>query len=258
MEEFDNRPGEQSTLAIDNIEIEQPIARLGSRALAAFFDYLFLFLAQILAFVVARSLTTLLPGDLEDNGWFVATMIVLVFVVEWGYFAVSEIIGHGKTLGKKIVGLRVVSDLGEAAAIKSYILRNMLRTPDILVGAFFLALDPRARRLGDRFAGTMVVYDPPPKAAKTLASVPKGWGPREIAIAEAFLDRAEEMEISQRLALAHKLVALADRHDPTFLNAAKAHTVDSVQILRLALHSLPNTEQGAASSDLPPTEMARE
>ena len=224
------------TLAVDNIAIEQPVARLGTRALAAFLDYIFLSLVEVGALVLTGiGVAASGIGDEVSPGLGVAAWIVLAFGIEWGYFTISEIVGEGRTAGKAIVGLRVVSESGAAASTRSYLLRNMIRLPDILVGAFLLALDPKARRLGDRFAGTMVIHDRSPGPTTTLTYVPKGWGSREVLVAETFLRRAEDMEMTQRLVLARRLIAIGERQDPDFFERARRISDDPVEILRLGL-----------------------
>ena len=76
------------------------------------------------------------------------------------YYVVCEA-GTGATLGKRIVGIRVVGEEGEDVTLGAAIVRNLLRLVDCLffyaVGAIFAATSPRGQRLGDRAAHTVVV-----------------------------------------------------------------------------------------------------
>jgi uncharacterized RDD family membrane protein YckC len=67
----------------------------------------------------------------------------------------------GMTLGKRIVGIRVVDEEGDVAGFGAAIVRNLLRLVDglffYLVGAIFALTSPRGQRLGDRAAHTLVV-----------------------------------------------------------------------------------------------------
>jgi uncharacterized RDD family membrane protein YckC len=67
----------------------------------------------------------------------------------------------GMTLGKRIVGIRVVDEEGDFAGFGAAIVRNLLRVVDglffYLVGAIFALTSPRGQRLGDRAAHTIVV-----------------------------------------------------------------------------------------------------
>ena len=65
------------------------------------------------------------------------------------------------TLGKRMVGIRVVADDGEHVGLNAAVIRNLLRLVDgfffYLVGALFALNSSRGRRLGDHVAGTLVV-----------------------------------------------------------------------------------------------------
>jgi uncharacterized RDD family membrane protein YckC len=91
-------------------------------------------------------------------------MLVLLFLLEWGYFVLFETIWDGRTPGKQAVGLRVVKEGGYPIRFVDSVLRNLLRAADFLpngyaVGVVVMAGDRRFRRLGDRVAGTMVIVE---------------------------------------------------------------------------------------------------
>jgi uncharacterized RDD family membrane protein YckC len=78
-----------------------------------------------------------------------------------GYHALLEW-RFGKTLGKYLVGIEAVEDDGSPLTLRSSVLRNVLRLVDFLpiwylVGSVVLLLSDENKRLGDRFAGTLVV-----------------------------------------------------------------------------------------------------
>jgi uncharacterized RDD family membrane protein YckC len=77
-----------------------------------------------------------------------------------GYYMVCEAI-TGMTLGKRMVGIRVVAEDGEHVGLNAAVVRNLLRLVDgfffYLVGALFALKSSRGRRLGDHVAGTLVV-----------------------------------------------------------------------------------------------------
>jgi hypothetical protein len=91
-------------------------------------------------------------------------MLVVIFVLEWGYYVVFETLWDGKTPGKHAMGLRVVKDEGYPIRFIDSALRNLLRAADFLpagyaLGVVSMAVDRRFRRLGDRVAATMVVVE---------------------------------------------------------------------------------------------------
>jgi uncharacterized RDD family membrane protein YckC len=77
-----------------------------------------------------------------------------------GYYVMCEAL-TGMTVGKRMVGIRVVDENGEHLSLAAAVIRNVLRPVDgflfYLVGAIFALASPRGQRLGDRVAGTVVV-----------------------------------------------------------------------------------------------------
>lgn len=202
----------ETILSLDNIPLDLPVAGLGSRALAAGLDYLVLVAGQFLLIVGVLALGVL---ALELHwGWNLAAVLFVVFGTHWGYFAISEMFWGGRTLGKAAVGLRVVGRSGGSPSKLSIGLRNALRDIDLLCGALLMATDDLSRRFGDRLAGTLVVHDRPPMRELTLGRVPAGWGAREVALVEAYLRRAAELEAARSRVVGHRLLELVRRGAP--------------------------------------------
>ena len=91
-------------------------------------------------------------------------VLVVMFVLEWGYYIFFESLWSGQTPGKKAMGLRTVKEGGYPITFIDVVLRNLLRGADWLpafnvVGLTVMAFDSRFRRLGDMVAGTMVVSE---------------------------------------------------------------------------------------------------
>ena len=80
-----------------------------------------------------------------------------------------------------------------------------------------ILLDPLARRLGDRLAGTLVVHERPAEPEVVLARLPRGWSSAEAAIVESYLRRAGGLEPQRSEVLGHKLLLAMQRDDPEFL-----------------------------------------
>jgi uncharacterized RDD family membrane protein YckC len=84
----------------------------------------------------------------------------LLLVLGIAYYVFCEALA-GATLGKRIVGIRVVGEDGRPLTLEAAIIRNLLRPVDglflYLVGAVFALTSPRGQRLGDRAAHTLVV-----------------------------------------------------------------------------------------------------
>lgn len=88
--------------------------------------------------------------------------MVMLFTVQWFYGAFFETMLAGRTPGKLIVGLRVVTLEGAPAEVRQFVLRNLMNGADFLpllfgVGVLVMTWDGSNRRIGDRVAGTVVV-----------------------------------------------------------------------------------------------------
>lgn len=179
----------ESILGLDNIRLDLPLAGIGSRSLAVFLDYLILAFVGLLWFFLSLALASTLSST-----WAYVFLLAGGFLLNWGYFAGLEIATGGRTVGKMAAGLRVVTGEGGTPGPGSLLIRNLVRIIDMIVGLPLMGFDPLSRRLGDRFAGTLVVHDRPLEAGPVLGRVPPGWGPRELAAVESFLARAESLQ----------------------------------------------------------------
>ena len=84
----------------------------------------------------------------------------LLLALGIGYYVACEA-ATGATLGKRLVGIRVVGEDGEQVTFGAAVVRNLLRVVDALffylVGFLFALTSTRGQRLGDRAAHTVVV-----------------------------------------------------------------------------------------------------
>ena len=98
---------------------------------------------------------------LEEFG--VGLILILVFLCEWIYPVLFEVLQNGATPGKRVFGLKAVHDDGTPVGWSASFLRNLLRAADMLPIAYLFGLVTmliRAdfKRLGDLVAGTLVIY----------------------------------------------------------------------------------------------------
>jgi uncharacterized RDD family membrane protein YckC len=223
--------GRESILGLDNIRLDLPVAGVGSRSLAVFLDYVVLGVLSFLWVLFGVFLSSVL-----SSSWLPALVLGGLFLIDWGYFAGSEIAMGGRTLGKKALGLRVVTAEGGTPGPGALLIRNLVRTLDLLVGVVMMAIDPLSRRLGDRLAGTLVVHDRRPEVGPVLGRVPPGWGPRELAAAEAFLARADTLQDpALRREMAGRILERIRRDAPEML--AGVDEGDPVAAVRQALQA---------------------
>ena len=136
-----------------------PLAGPISRFLAWLLD-----LAVIVA--LGSSAGTVLGSlGLIDRDLAAALTLWTYFVLSVGYGLLTEWLWRGQTLGKRLLGLRVMDDRGLKLQFPQILLRNLLRPVDLLpgfylVGGMAMLAGRRAQRLGDRAAGTVVVRAP--------------------------------------------------------------------------------------------------
>jgi uncharacterized RDD family membrane protein YckC len=104
-------------------------------------------------------------------------ILVVTFLLEWGYYVYFETSRDGRSPGKRALSLRVVKEGGFPIGFIDSVLRNLLRAADFLplgyvLGLLVMAGDTRFRRLGDRVAGTMVVVEERARVAAPIALWP--------------------------------------------------------------------------------------
>lgn len=147
----------------------------------------------------------------ELRSFSAGVLLLVYFVVEWGYYVFWETIWSGRSPGKRAMRVRVITDSGRPLHFLDSVLRNLVRGADWLpmgyaLGLIVMGRDKRFRRLGDFAAGTMVVveerqaladplYIQPPPTARELGSLPQRvpLSGDEIEALELFLRRVPRL-----------------------------------------------------------------
>lgn len=217
--------------ALDKLTIETPeqipldfrLAGIGSRFLALAVDTLIQFVVFMALLLVGLAVT--ITGLLVSSRvgiWVAACFVLLVFIVQFGYFALFEAIWNGQTPGKRRINLRVIKDNGQPISTYDAVARNLLRLVDSLpgfygVGILSVLLSAKNKRLGDFVAGTVVVLEKPLDVQATLApaparpSSPSGYDVNRLAaeefqLMESFLMRRKELPSEPRARLARQII----------------------------------------------------
>jgi uncharacterized membrane protein SpoIIM required for sporulation/uncharacterized RDD family membrane protein YckC len=136
-----------------------------------------------------------LTVELLGKGFGMWLLLILIFALDWLYHVVWEILDRGQSLGKRIMGIRVVRSDGSPVNPGASLLRNLLRFADTFMFLYiivFLAITASKgfRRLGDWAADTMVVY-----TAHVLAPAVMKRRPRlayEVVVSEQSFRRRRE------------------------------------------------------------------
>jgi uncharacterized RDD family membrane protein YckC len=158
-----------------------------------------------------------------------AISVIAYFVISIGYGIATEWRWRGQTIGKRLLRLRVMDEQGLRLRFNQIVIRNLLRAVDSLPGLYFLGgaaclLSPRAQRLGD-FAASTVVIRSPKIAEPDLDQLARGKfnslrqyphlearlrqriSPAEAAVLLEALLRRDDFEAGARVALFAELAA---------------------------------------------------
>ncbi|MGW4796841.1 RDD family protein [Nonomuraea sp. NPDC004297] len=148
----------------DAVVVEVRVAQMPSRALAIIIDMAVQFTVLLAAYALLGAFAAV-----SDPAMFGAVMIVLVVLVLLGYPVIFESVSRGRSLGKLALGLRVVSDDGSPERFRQALFRGLAGVLEfwVLSGAPALIaslVSQRGKRLGDVFAGTIVISERGPRA----------------------------------------------------------------------------------------------
>lgn len=144
----------QSETALSHIGV-------GRRAVAIIIDSFVLLIPYfILGFLIGSITGETGGGGFQLEGGSAFLLMGLLGLIGFGYFILLEAY-YGQTVGKRLVGVRVVSVDGTAIGFSDSVMRNVLRIIDgiavYLLGALFIWLSDDNQRIGDRVGNTVVV-----------------------------------------------------------------------------------------------------
>ena len=224
----------------ERVELEFALASIGNRFLAVSIDH---FIQYLSIFLIAWFFLSVAGVNLSDSDklfadapkWVIAMMILTLFLVFAGYFIVFEWLWNGQTPGKRWLKLRVIREDGRPLTLWEAIARNLLRIADAApgfvlpvysVGLIVIFLSNRDQRLGDAFAGTVVIRERAEEAptfmdtfsspVRDVAFTRVQQQPeiradvmkltiREIEVVESFLRRRWDLTDRQRLWMAWRI-----------------------------------------------------
>lgn len=222
----------EEILSLDNVALRLPIAGVATRGLAFAIDSMIISLFSLI--IVIGGFSTFAVFH-QAGGWLAAGVIFLLFLLQWGYFALAEILMQGRTPGKAALKLRVVTTDGGMPARSALTLRNLLLfIPDLFIGVFMMAADPLARRSGDRIAGTLVIRENPDTSPLSLSRVPHSWDGDRLATVEAYLERAATLEIDPSYEIGERILRWVERDEPRLLEGIETSNRHPASILHEA------------------------
>ena len=237
----------EETLIIETperVQLAFALASIGNRFLAVAIDH---FIQYFTIFVVtwAAFAATGITDNIKNSGaasvfdqapkWTIAILILVLFLLFTGYFVLFEWLWNGQTPGKRLMKLRVIREDGRPITFWEAMTRNILRLFDTFPGFFIpiysiglitIFMNGRDQRIGDMFAGTVVVrertdevptftevFSSPVSDAAFLRVQKKtpftanlaGLNESEIEVVETFLRRRWDLTDKQRIWMAWRV-----------------------------------------------------
>ncbi|WP_216892088.1 RDD family protein [Nocardia alni] len=167
----------------EGVALDLPIARIPTRAAAMFIDLL---LQAAVGWTLVAAIAGALVQIQPDVAWLTTVSLVGFVAVVAGYPITCETLFRGRTVGKIVLGLRVVREDGGPIDFRHALTRGLCW---VIVDFWSLGgfgavavltslCSPRARRVGDVLAGTVVVHDRARIPLPSLAVAPpwlQGW-----------------------------------------------------------------------------------
>jgi uncharacterized membrane protein SpoIIM required for sporulation/uncharacterized RDD family membrane protein YckC len=244
------------------VVLSYTIAGIGSRVYAALID-LFITLVLMIGVIIGLAvLSRHSPIETSSratpsSAWAVAVLVIMQFVVLWGYYVLFEGLADGQTPGKKLLRLRAVRDGGYSVGFAGSAVRNLLRIIDLqpaftyLIGIGSIAFTRSGKRLGDIVAGTIVVREALVKQpmrvdarADTAGATPATaqLTDPEFQLLERWAERRTSLEPERRRQLVSQ-VAKRLRHALPVADGSS----ESAALLRLLTSEQRARDQGAAA-----------
>lgn len=200
----------------DAVVLDVQIAQLPVRAVGALIDVT----VVVAGYLISVALWAATLGRFDD-ALTAAILIIFAVLLQVGYPVVFEIATRGRSLGKIVMGLRVVSDDGGPERFRQAVFRALAAVVEIwaLTGSpavIASLLSSRGKRLGDIFAGTVVISERGPALTPSPVMPPAlGWWasslqlsalpPETAEVARQFLARAPQLDPHLRDMMAYRI-----------------------------------------------------
>lgn len=210
----------------DAVVLDVQIAQLPVRAVSAMIDITIIMVGYIIGVLLWATTITQF-----DEALSAAILIIFTVLVIIGYPVAFETATRGRTLGKIAMGLRVVSDDGGPERFRQALFRALAGFVEIWMfmggpAVICSLISPRGKRIGDVFAGTVVISERGPKLPPPPVMPPaltwwasslelSALSPEQAELARQFLARATELSPDVRNDMAYRIATdIAGRVSP--------------------------------------------
>ncbi len=219
---------------VTGVDVELTIAGPGSRSYAFIIDWhirLLIMLAWLLVGHLIYSAGTFQMPPNPGSGyvlWVWSPALAIYFL----YHPILEVAMRGRTPGKRIAGVRLVTREGDIPGVGALLLRNVFRILDslpfaYLVGLATVVMTDQHVRIGDLAAGTLLVmdHDSSASAFTSPAAAKGGLSPQAADLIQELLDRWPALDEQNRATIARTLLARLEPQLPA-AELAKLGTLD--------------------------------
>jgi uncharacterized RDD family membrane protein YckC len=159
----------------DAVTLQMRVAALPSRSIALAIDLI----PQIVLLLTGAFLVTWVFAEGGSPGAETALGLGVTVLALVGWPVVIETVTRGRSLGKVVMGLRVVCDDGQPIRMRQSLVRALalvfldLWLTSGVLGGLGALLSSRSKRMGDHLAGTIVVGErTPPRPAIRAIEMP--------------------------------------------------------------------------------------
>jgi uncharacterized RDD family membrane protein YckC len=221
------------------VDVSLPIAGPGSRSYAFIIDWHFRLLLALAWFILASWVSSLLGVSSSEsaNSTYILSVVIPALTIYLLYHPVLEVLMRGRSPGKRLAGVRIVTRLGGTPTAGALLVRNMFRLIDSMpvfyvVGLVTSLVTAQRVRIGDLAAGTILILDRT-DAVQSLERLGALAGqthlsPEDLEIASDLLLRWKDLGDARRTVLAKSLLlrisSSSDTADVDSLDSTALHS----------------------------------
>jgi len=146
-----------------NIELDFETPEFHKRLFAWLIDIAILVAYYVITMNVLQRFSSTHKAEGEDLPFLynMSALYLLLFLPLLLYHLFFEVVMNGQSIGKKLIGIKVIGENGGRPALHQYLIRWLTRPFDFfffgLVGLLTVVLSKKNQRLGDMAAGTLVI-----------------------------------------------------------------------------------------------------
>ncbi|HEX5151425.1 MAG TPA: RDD family protein [Parafilimonas sp.] len=147
-----------------NIELDFETPEFHKRLFAWVIDLVIISTYYVMAENIVQRFSTAHKSVDDDLPFLynISAVSILLLVPVLVYHLFFEVVMNGQSIGKKLIGIKVIGEDGGRPALHQYLIRWLIRPFDFvvsfcLVGLLTVVLSKKNQRLGDMAAGTLVI-----------------------------------------------------------------------------------------------------